>query len=191
MGLDAYIIPFEKELTIDKLEKDINLVIEEGEDYRSISMVSNPDGWILQYSKDEEIVNYVKVGRKALPTLRYIAETYDALIGADGFFSDAGYGYVVDSRYCENEEEEKAILIGYFAGEMLQYDSEYEWSYEFKMRLENAQHEVRETYNTVVERIKAIYAAKHKRYLNDDVKRKSEEENYTPYDIVITATKKL
>lgn len=143
MGLDVHILPIENVITIDKLEKDTNLIVEDGDNMTYIKLAEHPESAIGLYSK-EEIVDYARVWSKSLRVLRYIAETYDALLGADGFFDDAGYRAVMEGMRCEDDEELTALTVVYYADEMLQYESEYNWSYEFKVKLEN----LREEYKT-------------------------------------------
>ena len=110
------------------------------------------------YSSDVEFVNYARVWKGSYEILRYIGETYDSLIGADGYLSDAGYRMVMENRFCENDEENRAFTIGMLAGEMLDYSDYYGWSDEFKQRLEKAVAEVKPIYEKVIERVKAYFA---------------------------------
>ena len=181
MGLDIYVIPLEKEITVEELKNDTNLVVEEKNDMIIISLTDNPKSSIGLYSKDEVTVTYARVWNESLSIIRYIAETYDALIGADGFFSDAGYSFMMEQRYCDNDEEIEALAVGYFTLEMLGYSEEYGWSYEFKMKLENEFKKVRETYNKVVERIKDIITSNKKIYFEEQGHKAEPTEDGLPF----------
>lgn len=148
MGLDVHILPIENVITIDKLEKDTNLIVEDGDNMTYIKLSDCPESAIGLYSK-EEIVDYGRVWGKSLKVMKYIAETYDALLGADGFFDDAGYEAVMEGMRCEDEEQLTALTVVYYIDEMLRYEDEYEWSYEFKGRLK----ELREIHLPIYEKI--------------------------------------
>lgn len=133
MGLEVHIFPIEEVITLKRLRSDENLIVEDGE-MIYIKLKDTPESAIGLYSK-EDIVDYARIWNCSKKVLRYIAETYDALLGADGFLDDAGYMAIMEGMGCKDADELISLTVEYYVDEMLKYNEVYEWSPEFQVRL--------------------------------------------------------
>ena len=116
MGLDVYTIPA---LDVEELKKDESLTVENG-------MITYDGSSIAMYDENAQVEDYFRVWSGSEKVLKYLAEQYDLLIGADGFLNDAGYQTHLDAG-------DRARL---FIEEMLAYKDVYGWSEEFVAKLE-------------------------------------------------------
>jgi hypothetical protein len=156
MGLDVYFIP---SLNLEDLRNDEKLEIEGC----FIKMKEN-DSSIMAYMPldDEEDIDYLRLNRQSPDIVKYLAETYHRLVGADGFHNDAGYRLCCDGTIADVIDE------------MLQYKDEYGWSDEFVKELREKKIEI-----FMSENIKTLFG-------DDDLP----DENYHLSEITISGTKK-
>ena len=118
MGLDVCTIPA---LDVEELKKDESLTVENG-------MITYDGSSIAMYDENAQVEDYFRVWSGSEKVLKYLAEKYDLLIGADGFLIDAGHQTHLDAS-------DRARL---FIEEMLAYKDVYGWSEEFVAKLEKA-----------------------------------------------------
>ena len=118
MGLDVYTIPA---LDVEELKKDESLTVENG-------MITYDGSSIAMYDENAKVEDYFRVWSGSEKVLKYLAEKYDLLIGADGFLNDAGHQTHLDA-------DDRARLA---IEEMLAYKDVYGWSEEFVAKLEKA-----------------------------------------------------
>ena len=133
MGLDVHLYPMREELTLEIIKDDGNLEIVEGK-MTYIQLKDDKESMVGLYSNDE-VVDYVRAWGDSPRVLRYIAETYDMLLGGDGVLNDAGYMAAMDGMRCDTVEEMISIIIEYYTTEMLEYAETYGWSEEFISKL--------------------------------------------------------
>ena len=116
MGLDVCTIPA---LDVEELKKDESLTVENG-------MITYDGSSIAMYDENAQVEDYFRVWSGSEKVLKYLAEKYDLLIGADGFLNDAGHQTHLDA-------DDRARLA---IEEMLAYKDVYGWSEEFVAKLE-------------------------------------------------------
>lgn len=126
MGLDVYFNPMVRTKT---LKEDTNLSFNED---GLVTLKDNPKSAIRFYDPKDEYLYYVRVFGGSEEILRYLAETYELLVAADGCLDDAGYAL----QYSESEKEYEDNWIRFGVAEMLKYSEVYKWSEEYKEKLQ-------------------------------------------------------
>ena len=126
MGMDIY---FMYPLDLEELKKDekLNVVTDDGS--YVISLKDNNEASIYACNL-EQYQDYFRMHSESAPLLKYMAETYDLLIGGDGCMDDAGgRAWHYGSGLPEDAVE---ILFGEYATkEMINFKDYYGWSDEF------------------------------------------------------------
>ena len=126
MGMDIF---FMYPLDLEELKKDekLNVVTDDGS--YVISLKDNNEASIYAYNL-EQYQDYFRMHSESAPLLKYMAETYDLLIGGDGCMDDAGgRAWHYGSGLPEDAVE---ILFGEYATkEMIDFKDYYGWSDEF------------------------------------------------------------
>ena len=126
MGMDIF---FMYPLDLEELKKDekLNVVTDDGS--YVISLKDNNEASIYACNL-EQYQDYFRMHSESAPLLKYMAETYDLLIGGDGCMDDAGgRAWHYGSGLPEDAVE---ILFGEYATkEMIKFKDYYGWSDEF------------------------------------------------------------
>ena len=126
MGMDIF---FMYPLDLEELKKDekLNVVTDDGS--YVISLKDNNEASIYACNL-EQYQDYFRMHSESAPLLKYMAETYDLLIGGDGCMDDAGgRAWHYGSGLPEDAVE---ILFGEYATkEMIDFKDYYGWSDEF------------------------------------------------------------
>jgi hypothetical protein len=126
MGMNIY---FMYPLDMEELKKDEKLnVVTDGGSY-VISLKDNNEASIYACNL-EQYQDYFSMHSESSPLLKYMAETYDLLIGGDGCLNDAGgrawfYGHSLP------EDSVEILFEEYATTEMIQFREVYGWSEEF------------------------------------------------------------
>ena len=126
MGMDIF---FMYPLDLEELKKDekLNVVTDDGS--YVISLKDKNEASIYACNL-EQYQYYFRMHSESAPLLKYMAETYDLLIGGDGCMDDAGgRAWHYGSGLPEDAVE---ILFGEYATkEMIKFKDYYGWSDEF------------------------------------------------------------
>ena len=126
MGMDIF---FMYPLDLEELKKDekLNVVTDDGS--YVISLKDNNEASIYACNL-EQYQDYFRMHSESAPLLKYMAETYDLLIGGDGCLNDAGgrawfYGHSLP------EDSVEILFEEYATTEMIEFREDYGWSEEF------------------------------------------------------------
>lgn len=126
MGMDIY---FMYPLDMEELKKNekLNVVTDEGG--YLIYLQENNEASIYACNL-EQYQDYFSMHSESAPLLKYMAETYDLLIGGDGCLNDAGgrawfYGHSLP------EDSVEILFKEYATTEMIEFREAYGWSEEF------------------------------------------------------------
>ena len=126
MGMDIF---FMYPLDLEELKKDekLNVVTDDGS--YVISLKDKNEASIYACNL-EQYQYYFRMHSESAPLLKYMAETYDLLIGGDGCMDDAGgrawhYGSGLP------EDAVEILFEEYATTEMIEFREDYGWSEEF------------------------------------------------------------
>ncbi len=148
MGMNIY---FMYPLDLEELKKDekLNVVTDDGS--YVISLKDNNEASIYACNL-EQYQDYFSMHSKSAPLLKYMAETYDLLIGGDGCLNDAG-GRAWFFGHSLPEDSVEILFEEYATTEMIQFREVYGWSEEFIEHLKDIRSKnrqmlgVKDTYN--------------------------------------------